>query len=76
MVDPNLVGCLDTNSVASRGQDLGNFDIADNDIADIDHTKADTVEHWRQTLVSSRILTSEREAHQHSSQERRCWIRL
>lgn len=76
MVDPNLMSGLNTDGVTSRSQDLGNLDVADNDIVDVDDTKTNTVEHWRQSHFNTRRLISVKGTYQRSYQVRTCWIRL
>ena len=43
MVDPNLVCSLNTN-VITRSENLGNFDIADDNVVLVENTKTNTRE--------------------------------
>lgn len=46
MIDPDVVGLLDGDGVAGRGKDLGNLNVANNDIALANDTKADALKSW------------------------------
>jgi hypothetical protein len=44
VVNPNLVSRLDAEGVTDTGEDLGDLDIANDDITLLKNTKSDTIE--------------------------------
>jgi len=49
VVDPDAVGGLDTDGVSSAREDLGDFDVANNDVGLLVHAEAHTVKSYNTT---------------------------
>lgn len=43
VVNPNLVSRLDTHSITNFGEDFGDFDIANDDVALLKNTESDSI---------------------------------
>jgi hypothetical protein len=44
VVNPDFGSGLNSNGVASRGEDLGNLEVPNDDVGDVDDTETNTVE--------------------------------
>jgi hypothetical protein len=44
VINPDFGSGLNSNGVAGRGEDLGNLEVPDDDIGDVDDAETDTLE--------------------------------
>ena len=56
VVDPNVGGCLDADSIASVCEDLGHGQVADNDVGDVLDVQADTLELGRRVDTKNGLV--------------------
>lgn len=63
MIDPNLLGSLDADCITSRGQDLGDLDVSEDNIVHAQRAETNTVESFDWFKVSLQDFGGERKVY-------------